>query len=69
MIGGIMPSRKDRFKKIALFCTCGGKSRDTIANMEQLCGKKPLGVFEIIRKDVKKGTYIETLKSFCDGLS
>ena len=56
---------KDKFKKIAFYCTETRKGGpNAFEDMSKLCEKEPKLTLEIIRKDIKKGTYIEKVNEF-----
>ena len=59
---------KAQFKNVAFFLTCGGKSRETMRDMEALCGKKPQRTLELIQKDLKSGAYTDKVTTFVDNL-
>ncbi|MCK5559126.1 MAG: hypothetical protein KAJ51_00975 [Thermoplasmata archaeon] len=47
---------KNKFGEVTFFCTCGGNPGKVFPEMEEICGKKPLAVLELIKKDFKDGT-------------
>ena len=53
---------KNKFKKVAFFCTAGNKQSLAFKNMEKL-SKKPLAVLEIKEKQIPMSN--ETIKKFC----
>ncbi|NIQ08041.1 MAG: hypothetical protein GWO20_20700 [Candidatus Korarchaeota archaeon] len=56
---------KDRFKKVACFCTQDGKETDTLTDMEAFCGQKPLATLSLRRKqEVQSGNYQERVRQF-----
>ena len=55
----------DKFKSVAFFCTAGGDEfQGLFAEMESVCGKKPVAVVGISRKEFKNDMYFEKLKEF-----
>ncbi len=60
---------KDRFQKIALFCTSGGSNHEgLLADMEDFCGKKPLALLGLTNKEVLGENYSEKAKKFVEEL-
>jgi len=60
---------KERFKKVAFFCTMGGSgSEKTFKEMKSLCGKKPIGLLELKTKEVVEDKYLEKAKKFIKNL-
>ncbi len=56
---------KGKFKKVAFFCTEGGKGgSETFESMAEICEKKPLYTLEITKKEIKKGYHIDKINSF-----
>ncbi len=59
---------KARFKgakKVAFFCTKGsGEGKTTFADMEELCGKTPIGVLELTAREVQNEEFIHKVKDF-----
>jgi len=56
---------KGKFKKVAFFCTEGGKGgSETFESMAEICEKKPLYTLEITKKEIKKEIYIDKVNSF-----
>lgn len=60
---------KESFKKVAFFCTheSPGASR-VFAEMERLCGKKPLAVLDFTHGALGKGNFDEKLEEFIASL-
>jgi len=54
---------KNKFKKIAFFCTFGGNPGKSFEEMEKL-SKKPVAKLGIKDTDIKKGTYKGLLNDF-----
>ena len=60
---------KDKFKKIAFYCTCGGQGMErAFKEMEKECGKKPVATLVIIEKELKTGDYTKKLNEFVNSL-
>ncbi|MFC1742108.1 flavodoxin family protein [Nanoarchaeota archaeon] len=56
---------KDKFKKVAFFCTMGGQGDDkTFASMKEECGKEPVATLALITKEVMRGNPEEKIKGF-----
>ncbi len=56
---------KGKFKKVAFFCTEGGKGgSETFENMANLCDNEPLSTLEITKKEIKKSDHIDKINSF-----
>jgi flavodoxin len=56
---------KERFKQAAFFITHGGEGNTNVfVGMEQLSGKKPLAILDIISAQIKDGKYLEKVKEF-----
>lgn len=60
---------KDKFNKVAFFCTMGGSSGKTFRSMEELCGKKPEATLELRTKEVKKGEHKEKIRGFVKSIT
>ena len=58
---------KDRFNKVAFFCTEGssGASR-AFKTMESLCAKKPVATLEVTAADIQSGQYQEKTHTFAE---
>ena len=60
---------KNKFKKIAFFCTMGGSGdKPTFKKMEELCNKKPKATLTLKTKEVMDNKHIEKLKEFLKSL-
>lgn len=56
---------KDRFKKVAFFCTEGASGGSSaFKTMERLCAKQPVAILEITEAEIKSGKYIEKTNTF-----
>jgi len=59
---------KNKFKKVAFFCTLGGRGfKRAFRHMETLAGK-PVSVLFVYEKELKDNSYKEKLKEFCEKL-
>lgn len=53
------------FNKVAFFCTYGGTGAETtFHDMEGLCSQKPVSLFNLRTKEIKKEDYIQKVKQF-----
>jgi len=58
---------RGRFKAVAFFATQGSiGSGNAFKEMEQICGKKPVSIMEIDRRDKLDGECISKVKEFAD---
>jgi len=56
---------KERFKRVAFFCTCGGTSAGkTIEAMKDLCGKETVASLTITKKDMESKEYQKKIDEF-----
>jgi len=56
---------KNKFKKVAFFCTMGGSgSKRAFSEMEKLCGKKPVSVLALKTKEVLSESYLKDVEKF-----
>ena len=61
---------KDKFKKVAFFCTAGGGSNGHIfADLEELCGKSPKATLELATKEVSSGEHNQKVQEFAKKLA
>jgi flavodoxin len=61
---------KDRFKKVAFFCTYQYTDDNPFEEMESLCGKTPVATLRLHRKqEVEVDQYIEKTEEFIDRLA
>lgn len=64
-----MLKNSGKFKKVAFFCTyMGTGAKNCFSNMEALCGKKAVALFDIKAVDVYRGSYEHKVKAFVDEL-
>ena len=60
---------KEKFKRVAFFCTEGGRGgKKCFERMTELCDKDPVATLEINSKDIKSETYLEKVKEFTNEL-
>jgi len=59
----------ERLKKVAFFCTNSGSESGAFREMENLCGKAPVGVLSLNEKDLKAGAHMQQVKEFVKKLS
>jgi flavodoxin len=56
---------KEKFKKVAFFCTEGGRGGEKcFERMAKLCDKDPVATLEIKTKEIKKETHLEKIEEF-----
>ncbi len=61
---------KDRFKKVAFFCTYQYTDNNPFEEMESLCGKTPVATLRLHRKkEVEVNQYIGKVEEFIDRLA
>jgi len=61
--------RGSEMKKVALFCTQGGKSPGhTLEDMQELCGKPPVETLSLRTKTVKSGDFAGAVDAFVERL-
>jgi len=64
----IMKNKK-KFKKVAFFCTLGGKgSTKTFYEMGMKCKKTPKAKLKVLEKEVKTNKFATKVKEFCKKL-
>jgi flavodoxin len=55
----------DKLKRVAFFCTLGSKDAPRIfPDMEELCGKRPVGTAMFRKGDVMGGAYLQKVQQF-----
>ena len=60
---------RDRFKRVALFCTCGGTDADeTLEAMKELCGKPTVASVAIREKETKGEEYLQKITEFVNAM-
>ena len=63
-----LSKNKNKFNKLAFFCTQGGSGGEsTFKGMEEMT-KKPVAVLSLIGKEIKNSQYQGKVKEFCDKL-
>jgi len=56
---------REHFKEVAFFCTQDGPENAAFKDMEVLCGKKPVALLKLRRKqEVETEEYVEKVKQF-----
>jgi flavodoxin len=61
---------KDRFKKVAFFCTHQYTDDDPFEEMESICGKTPVATLRLHRKrEVEADQYMKKAEEFIDRLA
>jgi flavodoxin len=56
---------RERFKRVAFFCTCGGMDADrTLEAMKDLCGKETVASLTITKKETEGEEYSEKIREF-----
>lgn len=54
-----------RFKRIAVFATCGGVDADrALQEIAELCGQRPLATRAFRNREVRAGTFASTVEEF-----
>ncbi|MBD3259128.1 hypothetical protein GF371_00695 [Candidatus Woesearchaeota archaeon] len=57
---------RDKFNKVAFFCTLGGKgSRKTLHDMEMKCNKEPEANLAVYEREIKENRFADKVKKFC----
>ena len=60
---------RNKFKKVAFFCTFGGSGADKVFNdMAQLCVNKPIATMAITDNEIKKDLYKEKIKEYINAI-
>ena len=59
---------RNKFKKVAYFCTCGGNPGKAFEEMENTTGKKPIATLVISEKEIKDNSYTKKIKEFIASL-
>lgn len=60
-------STASKLKKVAFFCTEGGRGGErAFSEMETVCGKEPVAVLELKKKEIKESLYNEKLQEFIE---
>jgi len=58
---------KDRFKKVAFFCTEGSSGGSSaFKTMQRLCEKQPVATLEMTEADIQSGKYTEKTNTFAN---
>ena len=62
--------QKDSLPQVAFFCTYGGIGLErTFADMEELCGKKPVSTLGVSTMEIIRGTYSESMNRFLNEIA
>ena len=68
-IRAYLGQNKEKLRKVAFFCAMGGDGdKRTFAEMEKLCGQKPLATMTLLTKEAMKNEVTEKIKQFIDKL-
>lgn len=60
---------RNKFKRIAFFCTYGGSGADKVFNdMAQLCVNKPIATMAITDNEIKKEEYKEKIHEYTNAI-
>jgi flavodoxin len=62
---GFVTAEKDKFKRVAFFCTEGGSGGPRLfRQLQTLCGKAPEATLEITEGELKSGDYVGKVQEF-----
>jgi len=62
-------NNKEKFKKVAFFCTYGGRGSEELFNsMKELIGIEPISTLDITRKEIKKNLHLKKIQEFLNKL-
>ena len=64
-----LTQHKDEFRKTAFFCTCSGNKGKVFEEMESACGKKPIALLELRRKEVEEREHLQKIRDLVDNLN
>jgi len=56
-------------RAVAFFCTCGGSSDRTFGQMRSICGKEPVGVFELRSDSIARREHMQKIWEFARSIS
>ena len=60
---------KEKFKKVAFFCTEGGRGGEKcFKNMAKLCDKTPIAILELTTKEIKNDLHRKKVKEYTEKL-
>ena len=63
-------AQKDKFKRVAFFCTEGGSGGARLfGQLQTLCGKKPAATLEVTEGELKSGDYASKVQEFIRQIS
>jgi len=61
---------KEKFKRVAFFCTMGGSGgKNAFAELKGVCGKEPVALLELRTAEMQKPGYALKLKGFADQIA
>lgn len=64
-----LAANRDRFRRVAFFCTCGGAgSSRVLRQMKDLCQQTPLSTLVLTEKEVEDGEITAKVRSFAAAL-
>lgn len=67
---GYVMAEKNKFKRVAFFCTEGGSGGARLfRQLEMLCGKTPVGTLEVTEGELRSGTYASKVEQFIRKIS
>ncbi|MHA1196094.1 MAG: hypothetical protein ACTSSM_08360 [Promethearchaeota archaeon] len=62
-------NNKGKFKKVAFFCTYGGRGSEELFNgMKELIGIEPISTLDITKKEIKKNLHLKKIRDFIKNL-
>ena len=61
-----LSQHKGHLKRVAFFCTCGDSNGSAFSQMEELCGQKPLALFEVRRKEVDMQQHLSKIEKYAE---
>jgi len=63
-------AKKDKFKRVAFFCTEGGSGGPRLfRQLQTLCGKSPVATLEVTEGELRSGTYAGKVEAFIRQIS
>ena len=67
---GYVMAQKDKFKRVAFFCTEGGSGGTRLfRQLQTLCGKTPVATLEVTEGELKSGAYANKVQEFIQQIS
>ena len=64
-----LTQHRERFNRMAFFCTCDGGKGTAFEEMEIAAGKKPLAVLELTKREISNDQHLQKTKDFAGSLS